>query len=544
MKNSRINEVIEFVKKYYKIISVVLIVLMLPLIYLFVYSTGGIKYVYSHSMYIPILLAGIIIGPKFGVFIALSAGILLGPLMPIDTVTNEPQIVVNWMYRLVIFMIIGFTSGHAFHKIKMSKQRIDELMSHNQETNIPNTNFLKRIPSILKNDEYSLMTVLINNHNNIIDVLGTDIYHILLNQIYTELTSNLKDRTLIIQSDSNKLWVMKPYLDLTNDAKYILSILNKQWIINDIPLYVDFSIGATHVEHGFDLMNLDTFESADNSARYAQLNNISYMIHDENKLRKKSDYALLATFKHALETNQTFLTYQPKIDLNTMKPYGLEALIRWHHPEKGLIMPDSFIPLVEETKLIHLLTDWVLTNTLYKIKAFRALGIEVPISINVSAKNLYDPFFFERVMKNINSSGVDKKLIKFEITESVLMINPEESKNVLEKLVKHGVLIELDDFGSGYSSLAYLTQFPISTIKIDRLFMQKILINSQVRQIVKSAIQLSKDLGYKVVAEGVETAEVLDVLKEFNCDYAQGYYFAKPIASEEIEDWYRKALQP
>jgi EAL domain-containing protein (putative c-di-GMP-specific phosphodiesterase class I) len=189
-----------------------------------------------------------------------------------------------------------------------------------------------------------------------------------------------------------------------------------------------------------------------------------------------------------------------------MKPYGLEALIRWHHPEKGLIMPDSFIPLVEETKLIHLLTDWVLTNTLYKIKAFRALGIEVPISINVSAKNLYDPFFFERVMKNINSSGVDKKLIKFEITESVLMINPEESKNVL--------------------------------------FMQKILINSQVRQIVKSAIQLSKDLGYKVVAEGVETAEVLDVLKEFNCDYAQGYYFAKPIASEEIEDWYRKALQP
>ena len=542
MKKSKFDEIFKFVIKYYKIISVVLILLMLPLIYLIVYKTGGIKYVYSHSMYIPILLAGIIIGPKFGVFIALSAGILLGPLMPIDTITNEPQLFINWMYRLIVFVVIGFISGDAFLKIKQSRQKIDELMSFNQETQIPNTNYLKRIPSLLKNEEYSLMTILINNHNNIIDVLGTGVYHSLLNQIYLELHKSLKDRSIIIQSDSNKLWVMKPFLDLTNDAKYVLNLLNKQWVVNDIPLYVDFSIGATLINHAYDLMNLSTFEFSDNSARYAQLNNISYMIHDDAKLRKKSDYALLATFKHALETNQTFLAYQPKIDLKTMKPYGLEALIRWHHPEKGLIMPDSFIPLVEETKLIHLLTDWVLTNTLKKIQEFTASGLEVPISINVSAKNLYDPFFFDRVMKNVNNSGVDKNLIKFEITESVLMINPDESKLVLDKLVENGIQIELDDFGSGYSSLAYLTQFPISTIKIDRFFMQKILTNTQVKQIVKSAIQLSKDLGYKVVAEGVEKMEVVELLKEFGCDYAQGYYFAKPISSDDISNWYVKAL--
>ncbi len=543
MKKTKIDEVIMLVTKYYKAISIVLIVLMLPLIYLIVYKTGGIKYVYSHSMYIPILLAGIVIGPKFGVFIALSAGILLGPLMPIDTVTNEPQVFVNWMYRLIIFVIIGFTSGDAFYRIKLSRKRIDELMSHNQETHIPNTNYLKRIPHILNDKEYTLMTVLINNHNNIIDVLGTDVYHTLLNQIYIELSEHLLDRSLVIQSDSNKLWIMKPFLDLTNDAKYILSLLNKQWVVENIPLYVDFSIGATHISHSRDLMKLSTFEYSDNAARYAQLNNISYMIHDDNKLKKKSDYSLLATFKHALEENQTFLVYQPKIDLNTMKPSGLEALIRWHHPEKGLIMPDSFIPLVEETKLIHLLTDWVLKNALEKIKAFHKQGIEVAISINVSAKNLYDPFFFERVMKTINNSGVSKKLIRFEITESVLMINPEESKLVLEKLVEKGISIELDDFGSGYSSLAYLTQFPISTIKIDRLFMQEILTNSQVRQIVKSAIHLSRDLGYKVVAEGVEQAEVVGVLKDFGCDYAQGYFFARPMSSEEITEWYTKALK-
>ncbi len=223
-----------------------------------------------------------------------------------------------------------------------------------------------------------------------------------------------------------------------------------------------------------------------------------------------------------------------------MKPYGFESLMRWKHPEKGLIPPDVFISLVEETKLIHQLMDWVLFETLKKIKAMMALGHEYPFSINISGKNLYDPQFFERTMKIIEDSNVPSHLIEFELTESTLMINPEESKKTLKRFVDFGIKISLDDFGSGYSSLAYLAQFPIHYIKIDRFFIQNIMKDQAMSEIVKSTITLSKTLGYKVVVEGVESKDVVELLKEYTCEYAQGYYFAKPMLSSDISDWLKK----
>ena len=158
--------------------------------------------------------------------------------------------------------------------------------------------------------------------------------------------------------------------------------------------------------------------------------------------------------------------------------------------------------------------------------------------MNISVKNLFDPSFFQRTMDIIEDAAIPKHLIHFEITESVLMTNPEESRRLLESFVKEGILIELDDFGSGYSSLAYLSQFPISVIKIDRSFMHSLLTNSAVKEIVKASIQLSQNLGYKVVAEGVENKEVEAILKEFICEYAQGYYYAKPMTGEQLLAWY------
>lgn len=219
------------------------------------------------------------------------------------------------------------------------------------------------------------------------------------------------------------------------------------------------------------------------------------------------------------------------------KPVGLEALIRWKHPSQGMIVPDRFIPLIEETRLIHLLTDWVLKKALLKVKELHKKNINTKISINVSAKNLYDPMFFERTIAIIQESKVPPQYIELEITESVLMVDPEESKKMLEKFVKKGLTIALDDFGKGYSSLAYLSQFPIHTIKIDQIFMRQITTNPTVKQIVKSTIDLSKKLGYMVVAEGVEELEEVNVLKELECDIAQGYYFAKPMEEAAVNEW-------
>lgn len=518
----------------------ILIAIGLPAIYFTVYFTGGIKYVYSHSMYIPIILAGIFYGPTFGVLIGMIAAFLLGPIMPLDTQSMEMQDPMNWIYRLIIFNLVGAIIGYASAKLRRDAIHIQDLMSVNQETSIPNINYLKRATDKFNDRAISIYTVLIGNHHNIIDLLGTEIYHLLLLTVYQDLKEHLPSETLIIQSDSNKLWILIAQTDTDLYAKKILEILNAPRNVKEIPLYADMSLGGSlHYNMG-NQFDLTAFEDSDISARHAQLNNLHYVIGDQDKHRKRSEYNLLARFNQALHSGETYLVYQPKIDLDTMKPYGFESLMRWKHPEKGLIPPDVFIPLIEETKLIHHLTDWVLTHTLNKIKDMMALGYEYPFSINISGKNLYDPLFFERTMKIIEESQVPHSLIEFELTESTLMINPEESKAILKQFVDFGIKISLDDYGSGYSSLAYLAQFPIHYIKIDRFFVQNITSDQAMSEIVKSTIALSKTLGYKVVVEGVESKDVVDLLIDYTCEYAQGYYFAKPMESENILEWLKK----
>lgn len=337
-----------------------LIIALMPLIYFLVYSTGGIKFVYSHSMYIPIILAGIFYGPYIGIGTAFIAAILLGPLMPIDTLTNEMQDPINWLYRMLIFVIVGFIIGYASNRLRKDALHIENLMSINQETFVPNTNYLKKVYESLDFSTYSIITVLINNHHNIIDILGVKIYHGLVHQIYIDLKRGLPDRSYIIQSDSNKLWIMSPLNELEADVKRVIDIILDTKQIKGVPLYVDFSIGASTCHSFGECKNMSVFEDSDVSARYAQINNLLYVIGDKEKYRRRSEYDLLASFNEALLSEETFLVFQPKIDLHTQKPFGFEALTRWIHPTRGNIPPDVFVPLIEETKLIHVFTDWVL----------------------------------------------------------------------------------------------------------------------------------------------------------------------------------------
>lgn len=520
------------------------ILAMLIAVYFFVYVTGGIKYVYSHTMYIPIILAGIFYGATYGGLIAFLAAVLLGPLMPIDTHTGEMQKTINWLYRMFIFVITGSTIGYAANKLRHDAKKIEALMSTNQETNVPNINYLKNICEVLNYPTYSIFTVLITNHHNIIDILGVEIYHELIHEIYCDFKKGLPKDSKIIQSDSNKLWVLIPNGDIHLDVQVIMHLLNASRQIKDVPLYVDYSIGGAVVYSLDECYTLRIFEESDLSARHAQINNLPFVLGDKDKYKKRAEYDLLATFTKALSNQETYLVFQPKMDVKTMKPYGLEALIRWNHPIRGNVPPLVFIPLVEETKLIHLLTDWVLVHTLKKCREMIDLGYNIPISLNISGKNLYDPHFYDRCVAIIQESLVPFEHLEFELTESTLMINPKESKIILQKFADLGIKISLDDFGSGYSSLAYLTQFPLDYIKIDRFFLKEIIENDAMQSIVKSTITLSKKLGYKVVVEGVETKDVVDLVASFDCDYAQGYYFSKPMSSEETTDWFNHYKPP
>ncbi|MFA7076123.1 MAG: EAL domain-containing protein [Candidatus Izemoplasmatales bacterium] len=530
------NDFVVFKRNPYFLI---LIIMSLPLVYFIVYFTGGIKYVYSHSMYIPIILAGLYYGPIIGGSVALLAGILLGPLMPIDTITSEMQHPLNWIYRLLIFVLLGTIIGYVSDKLRKNAQKIENLMSVNQETSVPNINNLKLIFETMGNNtKYSIFTVLISNNHNIIDVLGIDVYYELIHNIYIDLKNNLSKHSKIIQAENNKLWILIPFTDLNLDLGVLINALSNSKQIRNIPLYIDYSIGGSVYFVDTKQKNPSIFKDSDISARSAHNNNLLYVLDSQERFKRRNEFDLLATFTESLNNGNIFLEYQPIMDLNTMKTYAFEALIRWNHPERGLVSPVEFIPLVEETKLIHILTDWVLTNALAKTKEMSDLGYKVPISINLSVKNLYDPYFFERTINIIDKSNVPFDLIILELTESTLMLNPNKSKQILQRFFDLGITISLDDFGSGYSSLAYLTQFPLNIIKIDRYFMNNILTDKSMISILQSIIELSKSLGHKVVVEGTETKDVVDLVKSLNSDYAQGYYFSKPLSSNATTEWF------
>lgn len=543
MGNKKISKLESFFinfKNNKKIINFIIVILFVVIIDILVYQTGGVKFVYSHTMYIPILYAGIFLGAKWGLIFGIISGILLGPLMPIDTLTMEKQTEFNWLFRLFMFCAIGFISGLFSDILNNNIKKIKRLYSYNFETEIPNMNiFTNKEDFRLNLDKQIIISILVNNYDTIIDILGLNVYNRVVRQVYINLKNKLSNDAIIVQPDSTKLWISIKYTNTYNDVIEVLNILNQPLEIDNVPIYIEYSIGVHYADNQQVAMNVASYKESDIAARYAQKNNLQYAVYN-NKLKLNNyDISLLGSLSKALEENQTFLVYQPKYDLNNNKIIGFEALIRWNHPTRGIIPPDEFIPMIEETQLIHQLTDWVIKKVIRKIKEFKELGIDIHISINVSAKNLLDHGFCNRVNNIINSANISPKQIEFEITESTLLTNTKISKNVLNKLSEDGYIISLDDFGKGYSSLIYLGQFQFHILKLDQYFMKEILKNESIKHIVKSTIDLAHKLGYKVVAEGVEDSNTAKLAQNFNCDYAQGYYFEKPIKDIDVLNWYQ-----
>ncbi|MFZ5620602.1 MAG: putative bifunctional diguanylate cyclase/phosphodiesterase [Pseudomonadota bacterium] len=247
--------------------------------------------------------------------------------------------------------------------------------------------------------------------------------------------------------------------------------------------------------------------------------------------------ALVTELRQAIELDQLTLHYQPKVDLRSGRACGVEALVRWKHPERGMMPPDSFIPLAEHTGLIRPLTEWVIMAALRQAAAWRRTGMELPIAVNLSAHSLRDREFLGRLERMFIDWEASADWLEFEITESAIMDDPEHALDILRRLHELGIALFIDDFGTGYSSLSYLQRLPVDALKIDRSFVKDLLEDKDSASIVRSTITLAHDLGIGVVAEGIETAAVRDRLAELACDQAQGYFFGKPMPAEEFAVW-------
>jgi EAL domain-containing protein (putative c-di-GMP-specific phosphodiesterase class I) len=241
-----------------------------------------------------------------------------------------------------------------------------------------------------------------------------------------------------------------------------------------------------------------------------------------------------ADLRHAIEDEQLLLYYQPKVDVKSAHIMGVEALVRWQKPEGTLVFPDQFIPLAEETGLIISLGQWVLKEACAQLARWQAQGMWIQMAVNVSAKQFHDGHLMQLVNDTLKDNGVDAKYLTLELTESLLMENPDHTVEILNQLRTLGLKLSMDDFGTGYSSLSYLKHLPLHELKIDSSFLSGIISKSEDHALISAMIYLAHEFGLKAVAEGVEDQKQLDLLNSLNCDEYQGYFFSRPVPVEDL----------
>ncbi len=318
-------------------------------------------------------------------------------------------------------------------------------------------------------------------------------------------------------------------------AKSILSFFEKPIEFDDHNFTMEACIGIS--EYPKDASDSEALlRCANNAMRQAKAKEeegIGFYTLGMTEMIQKH-FSLEEGLRQALVENNFFLLYQPKVNAKTEEIVGVEALIRWDHPERGLINPAEFIPLAEETGLIIPIGQWVLYEAISQLKIWMNEGRQpIVMSINLSGRQL-NPEQIEHIIQILKASDISMKYIEFEITETYLMKDIERSQELLEKLHASGVSISLDDFGTGYSSLGYLKRFKIDTLKIDQMLIREIETDANDFAIAEAIVGIGHVLDLKVIAEGVETQKQMQMLKDVGCDYFQGYYFSKPVSADDV----------
>jgi len=313
--------------------------------------------------------------------------------------------------------------------------------------------------------------------------------------------------------------------------------LERPFMVEGLSLQVEASIGiAQYPEHGRDGDTL--IQHADLAMYVAKSGSQGFQVYaTKYDQHSRARLALLGQLRRAIDEGQLVLHYQPKVELATGAVAGVEALLRWQHPSRMLIPPGEFVPFAEHTGLIRPLTLFVLDAALRQAAEWRAAGLDLEVAVNLSARNVVDPQLPQDVRAALDRWGVPAGTLQLEITESALMGEPARAGEVLTTLSRMGVSLSLDDFGTGYSSLASLKRLPVDEIKIDRSFVSHMAGIESDAVIVRSTIDLGHNLGVRVVAEGVETAEAWGLLADLGCDVAQGFLVGRPMPPDDVPGW-------
>ena len=313
--------------------------------------------------------------------------------------------------------------------------------------------------------------------------------------------------------------------------------LHEPFELNGVTVETEASVGVAHYpEHGAEAEIL--LQRADVAMYMAKRERSGHALYaPESDPYDPNRLALVGELRRAISDDELVLHYQPKIDLRTDEVSGVEALVRWAHPIRGLLAPMEFVPLAEHTSLMRPLTLWVLERAISQCRAWREHGLELRVAVNLAVPSLLDAELAPDVARLLAKHDVPADLLELEITESSIMTDPQRSIAKLEELSTMGVRLAIDDFGTGYSSLSYLKSLPVDELKIDKSFVMNMEASADDRVIVRSTIDLGRNLGLKVVAEGIETYEALVRLRTLGCDEGQGFLMSRPIPAEAFIDW-------
>ena len=388
----------------------------------------------------------------------------------------------------------------------------------------------------------ALLLMDLDNFKDVNDTLGHARGDNLLLQVAQRLRSTLFVPDVVARLGGDEFGILLPRIAASSDVGFVVKklhdCLKNAFMIDGIPIAVETSIGvATMPEHAD---NLDMLLQRAEIAMYRAKQMASdYAVYEpEFNPYSLEKLGLMAELRDAIEQDQLLLHFQPKVELGSNRITGTEALVRWQHPRLGLIPPDKFILAAEQTGLINPLTRWVLINALRCHQKVGPNGKYQRVSVNLSARSLHDPQLPKMIEEVLSATAAKPDQLMLEVTESAIVLDPKRAKENLVALSHMGVLLSIDDFGTGYTSLSSIKHLPINEIKIDMSFVTNMLMDKKDAMLVRTVIDLGHNFGLTVVAEGVETKEVLDALANLGCDEAQGYFISKPQAYEILEKWY------
>jgi diguanylate cyclase (GGDEF)-like protein/PAS domain S-box-containing protein len=436
----------------------------------------------------------------------------------------------------------------SFHDVTVSRARsleMSHLAQHDFLTDLPNRMlFIDRLTQAIglalrQDKQLAVMFVDLDRFKKINDSLGHGIGDKLLQSVAARLVSSVRRTDTVSRLGGDEFVILLSQVEHEEDAAYsarkILRALAVPHIIDNKSIDMNASIGvSTYPSGGADAESLiNKADTAMYEAKQNGRNNYQFFRPDmDTQLAERS--LLERDLRYALGRGELILYYQPKLNLQTGQITGMEALVRWVHPQRGLIQPAQFIPIAEECGLMLSIGRWVLIEACRQSRAWASAGIRsVPIAVNVSAPEFADKDFVSGVRASLIATGTEPANLELEVTESVLMVDAEATVATLGRLRAMGVRLAIDDFGTGYSSFTYLRRFPADMLKIHQSFTQQIVEDPSDASIVTAVIAVGKSLKQRVIAEGIETQEQLDFLQRQGCDEGQGYYFSRPIDAEQ-----------